>query len=58
MEEDKLLISAWLNVSTDPIIGADKKCEAFLDRIHQYYEESDPGLIKRAVTAMKKNGNE
>ena len=52
--EDKLLISAWLNVSTDPIIGADQKGEAFWDRIRQYCEESNPGLIKRGAIAIKK----
>ena len=52
--EDKLLISAWLNVSTDPITGADQKSEAFWDRIRKYCEESNPGLIKRGVIAIKK----
>ncbi|XP_074378552.1 glutathione S-transferase T3-like [Apium graveolens] len=52
--EDNLLISAWLNVSIDPLVGTDQKAEAFLERIHQYYEEDNPGVIKRGVIAMKK----
>ncbi|KAL9664719.1 hypothetical protein QQ045_020125 [Rhodiola kirilowii] len=52
--EDHLLISAWLNVSTDPMIGTDQKGETFWERIHQYCEESIPGLIKRGVIAMKR----
>ena len=43
-----------MNVSTDPIIGADQKGEAFWDRIRQYCEESNPGLIKRGAIAIKK----
>ena len=53
-KEDKLLISAWLNVSTDPLIGTDQKGEIFWERIHQYCEESEPGLIKRGVVAIRK----
>ncbi|KAL9673101.1 hypothetical protein QQ045_029354 [Rhodiola kirilowii] len=52
--EDKVLISAWLNVSIDPMVGTDKKSEAFWDRIRNYCEESNPGLIKRGTVAIKK----
>ncbi|XP_074326620.1 glutathione S-transferase T3-like [Apium graveolens] len=52
--EDKLLISAWLNVSIDPLVGTDQKADAFWDRIRQYCEEYNPGVIKRGVMAMKK----
>ncbi|RYR08531.1 hypothetical protein Ahy_B05g076262 isoform A [Arachis hypogaea] len=31
-----MLISAWLNVSTDPIVGTDQKGETFWSRIHSY----------------------
>ncbi|XP_074337428.1 glutathione S-transferase T3-like [Apium graveolens] len=53
-DEDKLLISAWLNVSTDPMIGTDQKGEIFWERIREYCEESIPGLIKRGGIAIKK----
>ncbi|KAL8091739.1 hypothetical protein AgCh_034121 [Apium graveolens] len=52
--EDKLLISAWLNVSLDALIGTDQKAEEFWDRIHQYCEEDNHGVMKRRVMAMKK----
>ena len=52
--EDKLLISSWLNVSIDPLIGTDQKGEAIWDRIQNYCEESNLGLIKREVIAIKK----
>ncbi|MED6121825.1 hypothetical protein PIB30_033748 [Stylosanthes scabra] len=28
-EEDEILISAWLNVSTDPVVGTDQKSDTF-----------------------------
>ncbi|MED6158882.1 hypothetical protein PIB30_037168 [Stylosanthes scabra] len=28
-EEDEMLISAWLNISTDPIVGTDQKSDTF-----------------------------
>ncbi|KAL9678731.1 hypothetical protein QQ045_016581 [Rhodiola kirilowii] len=52
--EDKLLISGWLNVSIDPLIGTDQKADAFWDRVLQYCEEDNPGVIKRGVVAMRK----
>ena len=52
--EDKLLISAWLNVSIDPLVGTDQKADAFWDRIQQYCEEDNPGVIKRGAAAMRK----
>ncbi|KAL3643588.1 hypothetical protein CASFOL_014403 [Castilleja foliolosa] len=52
--EDKLLISAWLNVSIDPVVGTDQKGEAFWNRIQQYCEEDNPGVIKRGAVAMRK----
>ncbi|XP_074374823.1 glutathione S-transferase T3-like [Apium graveolens] len=52
--EDKLLISAWLNVSIDPLIGTDQKAETFWERIKEYCEEDNPGVIKRGAVAMRK----
>ena len=43
-----------MNVSTDPITGTDQKSDTFWDRIRQYCEKSNPGLIKRGVIAIKK----
>lgn len=33
MDEDKLFINAWLNVSNDPIVGVDQKGDGFWLRI-------------------------
>ena len=38
----------------DPLVGTDQKGDAFWNRIHAYCEESNRGLIKRGVGAMKK----
>ena len=45
-------------MSIDPLIGTDQKVEAFWDRIRQYCEEDNLGVIKRGVMTMKKGGNE
>ncbi len=39
VEEDKLLVSAWLNTSLDPVHGNEQKHEAFYERIAAYFEE-------------------
>jgi hypothetical protein len=36
-DEDKLLVSAWLNVSMDPIQGVDQTQGTFWKRIHAYF---------------------
>ncbi|CAL5069129.1 unnamed protein product [Urochloa decumbens] len=36
-EEDKLLVSAWLNVGMDPIQGVDQPQSSFWARIHNYF---------------------
>ncbi|XP_057730722.1 glutathione S-transferase T3-like [Arachis stenosperma] len=48
-----MLISAWLNVSTDSVVGTDQKRETFWSRIHSYCVEfcSD---ISSGVVACKK----
>ncbi|XP_015945757.3 glutathione S-transferase T3-like [Arachis duranensis] len=52
-EDDKMLISAWLNISTDPIVGTDQKGETFWSRIHSYCVEFNSN-IKMGVVACKK----
>ncbi|XP_015950819.1 glutathione S-transferase T3-like [Arachis duranensis] len=48
-----MLISAWLNVSTDPVVGIDQKGEIFWSRIHSYYVEFCSDMT-RGVVACKK----
>ncbi|MED6157037.1 hypothetical protein PIB30_019699 [Stylosanthes scabra] len=52
-EEDEMLISAWLNISTDPIAGTDQKSDTFWNRINNYCEEHNPAM-KRGTIATKK----
>ncbi|RYR38457.1 hypothetical protein Ahy_A09g043501 [Arachis hypogaea] len=47
-KEDEMLISAWLNVSTDPMVGTDQKRKIFWSQIHNYCVE---------FNADKKRGN-
>ena len=49
-----MLISAWSNVSMDPLVGTDQKGNAFWNWIHSYCEESNRGLIKKKVGAIEK----
>ena len=46
-DEDRLLVSAWLNVGMDPIRGVDQSQASYWERIHDYFHanksfESDP----------------
>ena len=52
--EDKLLISAWLNVSIDVLVGTYQKAVTFWERIQQFCAEENPGVIKRGVVAIRK----
>ncbi|XP_057747348.1 glutathione S-transferase T3-like [Arachis stenosperma] len=52
-EEDEMLISAWLNVSIDPVVGTDQKGETFWSRIHSYCVEFCTDMT-RGVVACKK----
>jgi hypothetical protein len=36
-DEDKLLVSGWLNVSIDPIHGTDQLLGTYWARIHKYF---------------------
>lgn len=40
IEEDMLLISAWQNISLDPIQGSNQTHQTYWNRIAAYYEEN------------------
>ncbi|GAB4828995.1 hypothetical protein Ancab_040627 [Ancistrocladus abbreviatus] len=52
-EEDKILISGWLNVNKDELIGTDKKKISFWQRIADYYNESRDSGPRRSATQCK-----
>jgi hypothetical protein len=39
VDEDQLLISAWLNIGLDPIQGNEQKYHTFWERITEYYHK-------------------
>ena len=55
MHEDNVLISAWLNVSTDPIVGTNQGRETCWGRMKEYYdmhkEEHMPDRPRRSLQA-------
>ncbi|XP_013611088.1 PREDICTED: glutathione S-transferase T3-like [Brassica oleracea var. oleracea] len=53
--EDRVLISAWLNTSKDPLVGNEQKAIAFWKHIECYYGASPKlaGLQKREPTHCK-----
>ena len=53
IEEDKLLISLWLNVSLDSIFGDGKKLEAFWKRIIENYNTHYDNLSERSSNQLK-----
>ncbi|XP_015971154.1 glutathione S-transferase T3-like [Arachis duranensis] len=52
-KEDEMLISAWLNVSTDPVVGTDQKRKTFWSRIHSYCVEFCTDMTKGVVACKK-----
>ncbi|XP_062217773.1 uncharacterized protein LOC133917996 [Phragmites australis] len=57
-EEDELLVSAWLNVSQDPVVGKDQSKETYWGRIAKYFntykkESMMPRIDKALINHMK-----
>ncbi len=40
VKEDMLLVSAWLNVSLDPVVGSNQSHDTFWKRIEAYYHNN------------------
>ncbi|RYR03306.1 hypothetical protein Ahy_B06g082180 isoform B [Arachis hypogaea] len=49
-----MLISVWLNVSIDPIVGTDQKDKIFWSRIHSYCIQFNANMKKGAVACKKR----
>ena len=52
IEEDKLLVSAWLNTSLDAVHRNEQKHEAFYERIAAYFEEYKEFDSERSTNSL------
>ncbi|PAN42629.1 hypothetical protein PAHAL_8G153300 [Panicum hallii] len=52
VDEDRLLVSAWLNVSTDPTQGTNQTKDTFWRRIHRYYDSNRGPLPDRNQNSL------
>ncbi|KAK9713995.1 hypothetical protein RND81_06G064100 [Saponaria officinalis] len=53
--EDEALISSFMRVSEDSIVGKDQAKEAFWNRVKSFYDEAqeaNPGVLKKQTRAM------
>ena len=53
IEEDKLIVSAWLNTSKDAITGNEQQGDAFWQRILQYLELHGGNQEERSQSSIK-----
>jgi len=52
LEEDCLLVSAWLNTSKDPIIGVEQQTKQFWARVHAYFVDNGGNLNNRSQISI------
>ncbi|XP_062152157.1 glutathione S-transferase T3-like [Alnus glutinosa] len=52
MEEDKLLVSSWLNVGMDAVQGANQKYRQFWERVHKYFNEHKEFPFDRIYSSL------
>jgi hypothetical protein len=51
-DEDEVLVSAWLNISLDPIVGKDQKGGRYWSRIYEYFHEHNKCQSKRTLNSL------
>jgi hypothetical protein len=51
-EEDKVICSGWLNVSKDPIHGANQTLNGFWRRVHDYFEKNKNTTEERSQSSI------
>uniref|UniRef100_J3MC09 No apical meristem-associated C-terminal domain-containing protein n=1 Tax=Oryza brachyantha TaxID=4533 RepID=J3MC09_ORYBR len=51
-EEDELLVSAWLNVSLDPVSGSDQPKSTYWNRIYDYYHSNKTFISERNENSL------
>ena len=52
VKEDLLLVSAWLNISMDPIVGNQQKRNTYWDNIYEYFEKEKTSCISRTANSL------
>uniref|UniRef100_A0A2N9EGQ4 No apical meristem-associated C-terminal domain-containing protein n=1 Tax=Fagus sylvatica TaxID=28930 RepID=A0A2N9EGQ4_FAGSY len=52
VEEDLLIVSAWLNTSMDPIVGSQQKQNVFWDKIYEYFEKEKTSCVSRNANSL------
>jgi hypothetical protein len=52
VEEDRLLASAWLNVSTDPKQGTNQTKATFWTRVYTYYQNHKQTLADHSLNSL------
>jgi len=58
LEEDCLLVSAWLNTSKDPITGVEQQTKQFWARVHAYFVENGGNLNNRSQISISNRWQE
>ncbi|CAN6286915.1 unnamed protein product [Urochloa humidicola] len=51
-DEDKLLVSAWLNISTDPVQGTNQTKGSFWTRVYNYYHSNKEFTSERSQSSL------
>jgi len=51
--KDKALCSAYLNVSRDPIVGANQTSDTYWDRICKYYHDNNELTTHRTIDSLQ-----
>ena len=51
-EENLLLVSAWFNISMDPIVGNQQKHNTYWDNIYEYFEKEKTSCISRTANSL------
>lgn len=54
VEEDILLVSAWLNISTDAVQGINQKNERYWQRVHGYFHQFKNCESQRTASSLMK----
>jgi hypothetical protein len=52
IEEEKLLVSSWLNFGMDAVQGTDQKHRQFWERVHAYFHKHKEFPFERVYTFL------